>query len=324
VNIFLLIAGVSSGILHGIYSAVSKSLLKHRIKEPFLFFLYISLLQAVITPFLWLFVRPVVPPLSGWTPLLMAGITGVIAFLFLYMALSSGDASSVMPIMGSKVIFAGFLAIFMLNEKHNWTIYSAAILVAISIGILSYSPSPGRKSKFSVRPIFLMILCSIVFAFTDNFITRSLKYIDSYNFMVYYNLILGIGSLAVIPFLMKRKTTSSPDFAVNVAGFGGALPQKFSKIQSTLLLSGKDLWWISISAIFLLAATLLLTVSFEIADGVVIPNILVSTRGVFVVLISAVLSHHGSTLLETQTSKTYLLRLVASSLIILSIWITLR
>jgi hypothetical protein len=123
---------------------------------------------------------------------------------------------------------------------------------------------------------------------------------------------------------MKRKTTSSPNFAVNVAGFGGALPQKFSKIQSTLLLSGKDLWWISISAIFLLAATLLLTVSFEIADGVVIPNILVSTRGVFVVLISAVLSHHGSTLLETQTSKTYLLRLVASSLIILSIWITLR
>ena len=296
-NILLLIVGVSSGLSHSIYSAVSKSLLKHRISEPFLFFLYISILQAVITPLLWLFVKPVVPPLSGLFSLLLAGITGVIAYMFLYMALSSGDASSVMPIMGSKVIFSGFLAIFMLNEKHNWAIYGAAILVAISVGILSYSPTTSSKSQFAGRPVMLMILCSVVFAFTDNFITRSLKYIDSYNFLVYYNLILGIGSLAIIPYIKNKKVT--------------------------LRLSGKDLGWSLISAFFLVVATLLLTNLFEIADGVVIPNILASTRGVFIVLISAVLSHRGSTLLETQTRKIYLFRLVASSLIILSIWITL-
>ena len=274
-NFLLLIVGVFSGLSHSIYSAISKSLLKHRIREPFLFFLYISILQALITPLLWLFVRPAFPHPTGWTSIFLAGVTGVIAFLFLYTALSSGDASSVMPIMGSKVIFAGFLAIFMLNEKHTWTIYGAAILVAISIGILSYSPSLEQKSKFSGRPVFLMVLCSIVFAFTDNYITRSLKYIDSYNFMVYYNLIIGIGSLAVIPYLKKKKVT--------------------------LLLEGKDLWWSLISAIFLVVATLLLTISFKIADGVVIPNILVSTRGIFIVIISAVLTHRGSTLLETQT-----------------------
>ena len=296
-NILLLIIGVFSGLSHSIYSAISKSLLKHRIREPFLFFLYISILQAAITPLLWFFVKPVVPPIPGWTPLLLAGLTGVIAFMFLYMALSGGDASSVMPIMGSKVIFAGFLATFMLNEKHHWTIYSAAILVAISIGILSYSPSENRRSKFSGRPIFLMILCSIVFAFTDNYITRSLKYIDSYNFMVYYNLIIGIGSLLVIPYLKKKKVS--------------------------FLLAGKDLWWSLISALFLVVATLLLTVAFKIAEGVVIPNILVSTRGIFIVIISAVLTQRGSALLETQTWKIYLLRFVASSLIILSVWITL-
>ncbi len=293
----LLLVGISSGLSHSIYSAVSKSLLKHRISEPFLFFLYISILQAVTTPLLWLFVKPAVPPIAGWIPLLLAGITGVVAFLFLYSALSSGDASSVMPIMGSKVIFAGFLATFMLNEKHTWVIYGAAILVAISIGILSYSPTPDRERKFSGRPVLLMILCSIVFAFTDNYITRSLKYIDSYNFMIFYNLIIGIGSLAVLPYLNKKKVL--------------------------LRLPSKDLWWSLISAIFLVIATLLLTISFKIADGVVIPNILVSTRGIFIVIISAVLTYSGSTLLETQTWKIYLLRLVASSLIILSIWITL-
>ena len=296
-NILLLTVGVLSGLSHSIYSAISKSLLKHRIREPFLFFLYISILQAVITPLLWLFVRPEVPSPSGWTPLFLAGITGVIAFLFLYTALSGGDASSVMPIMGSKVIFAGFLATFMLNEKHNLAIYFAALLVAISIAMLSYSPSPNGKKKFSGRPVFLMLLCSIVFAFTDNYITRSLKYIDSYNFMVYYNLIIGIGSLAVIPYIRKKKVT--------------------------LLLPGKDLWWSLISAFFLVVATLLLTISFRIADGVVVPNILVSTRGIFIVIISAVLTHRGSSLLETQTWKIYVLRFLASSLMITSIWITL-
>jgi drug/metabolite transporter (DMT)-like permease len=297
-NILLLVSGVSSGLSHSIYSAVSKSILKNRIREPFLFFVYISVLQAVITPLLWLFVKPANPSISGWTPLLMAGITGVIASLLLYVALSSGDASSIMPIMGSKVIFAGFLANFILGEKHNWTIYCAAILVAISIGMLSYSPSASGKSKFSGRPIFLMILCSIIFAFTDICITRSLKYIDSYNFMVYYNLILGICSLVVIPYLNKKKVT--------------------------FLLPGIDLWWSLISAVTLIVATLLLVISFKIADGVVIPNILVSTRGVFIVIISAFLTHRGSTLLETQTRKIYLLRFVASCLILLSIWIALR
>ena len=142
-----------------------------------------------------------------------------------------------------------------------------------------------------------MILCSIVFAFTDNYITRSLRYIDSYNFMIYYNLIIGIGSLAIIPYL-KRK-------------------------NETLLLPGKDLGWSLISAIFLVVATLLLTITFGAANGVVIPNILVSTRGIFIVIISAALSYRGSTLLETQTWKIYLLRFVASSLMIISIWITL-
>ena len=49
-----------------------------------------------------------------------AGVTCVIVFMFLYSALSSGDASSVMPIMGSKVIFAGLRAVPMIGETHGW------------------------------------------------------------------------------------------------------------------------------------------------------------------------------------------------------------
>jgi len=296
-NLIFPLVGLSSGFAHSIYSAFSKALLKNRIKEPFLLFLYISIIQALVTPLLWIFVRPQFPPPAGWTPLLISCITCVAAYLFLYSALHCGDVSSVMPIMGSKVIFSGLLAIPMLHEKHNWQVYIAAVLVAISIAILSYSPSKSGSSKFPLRPIVLMTTCCVIFGFTDIYIKRSLVYLDSYNFMIYYNFIVGLLSLCVIPFIRKNKVS--------------------------LLLKGMDLQLSVYAAVSLVAATLLFVILLKMGSGVVIPNILQSTRGIFIVLISAVLTHRGSTMLETQSRKVYILRLAASILIIVSIWIAL-
>jgi len=296
-NIFFFLAGLSSGFAHSIYSAFSKALLKNRIKEPFLLFVYISVIQALVTPLLWIFVRPQFPPPAGWTPLLISCMTCVAAYLFLYMAIHCGEVSSVMPIMGSKVIFAGLLAIPMLHEKHNWQVYIAAVLVAISIAILSYSPSKSGSSKFPLKPIVLMTGCSIIFGFTDIYIKRSLVYLDSYNFMIYYNFIVGVLSLCVIPYIVKKRVS--------------------------LVLKGMDLRLSFYSAVSLVTATLLFTVMLKMSSGVVIPNILQSTRGIFIVLISAILTHRGSTMLETQSKKVYMLRLGASLLIVVSIWIAL-
>ncbi len=296
-NVVLFLAGLSSGFAHSIYSAFSKALLKNRIKEPFLLFLYVSTIQALVTPLLWIFVRPQFPSPAGWMPLLISCLTCVAAYLFLYSALHCGDVSSVMPIMGSKVIFSGLLAIPMLGEKHNWQVYIAAVLVAFSIAILSYSPSKSGSGRFPLKPIVLMTGCCVIFGFTDIYIKRTLVYLDSYNFMIYYNFIVGVLSLCVIPYVRKKKVR--------------------------LVLKGTDLQFCLYSAVTLVAATLLFTIMLEMSSGVVIPNILQSTRGIFIVLITAVLTHRGSTLLETQSKKVYTLRLTASILIIVSIWIAL-
>jgi drug/metabolite transporter (DMT)-like permease len=296
-NMIFFLAGLSSGFAHSIYSALSKALLKNRIREPFLLFLYISVIQALATPLLWIFVKPQFPPPGAWMPLLISCVTCVAAYLFLYIALHCGDVSSVMPIMGSKVVFSGLLAIPMLHEKHNWQVYIAAVLVAISIAILSYSPSKGGSSRFPLKPIVLMTACCVIFGFTDIYIKRSLVYLDSFNFMIYYNCFVGILSLSVIPYIRKK--------------------------QLSLELKGADLLLSVYSAASLVTATLLFTVMLKMSSGVLIPNILQSTRGIFIVLISAVLTHRRSTLLETQSGKVYLFRLAAAFLIIVSIWIAL-
>jgi drug/metabolite transporter (DMT)-like permease len=296
-SVALVLVGLSSGLAHSVYSALSKALLKNRIREPLLLLLYASSIQALVTPLLWIFVRPRFPPPAGWTPLLLSCVTCVAAYLFLYMALHWGDVSSVMPIMGSKVIFAGLLAIPMLHEQHNWQVYSAAVLVAIAIAILSYSPSRNGSGKFPLRPIALMTGCCVMFGFTDISIKRALVYLDAYNFTIFYNLAVGVLSLCVIPYLRKKKVS--------------------------LVLKGMDLQLAVCSAVALVAATLLFVILLGMCSGVVIPNILQASRGVFVVLISAVLTHRGSTILETQSGKVYMLRLAASVLIIVSIWIAL-
>jgi drug/metabolite transporter (DMT)-like permease len=296
-NSIIILVGLSSGFTHSIYSALSKALLKNRIKEPFLLFLYVSVIQALVTPLLWVFIKPQLPLPGGWTPLLISCCTCVAAYLFLYMALHSGEVSSVMPIMGSKVIFAGLLAIPMLQEKHSWQVYIAVVLVAISIAVLGYSPQKSAGSKFPLKPIVLMTACSVIFGFTDIFIKRALVYLDSFNFMIYYNFVVGVLSLCVIPYIRKKRVS--------------------------LVLKGMDLQLSFYSAVALVAATLLYAILLKICSGVVIPNILQSTRGIFIVLISAVLTHRGSTALETQSKGVYGLRLAASFLIVVSIWIAL-
>ncbi len=296
-SILLLLAGLSSGFAHSIYSALSKALLKNRIKEPFLLFLYVSVIAALVTPALWIFIKPQFPPAAGWAPLLMSCATCAAAYLFLYSALCCGDVSSVMPVMGSKVIFAGFFAIPLLGEKHNWQIYIAALLVAIAIAILSFSPSKSGRGNFPLKPIYLMTVCCILFGITDILIKRSLAFLNPYNFMVYYNFIGGVLSLCVIPYIRKKKTP--------------------------FVLKGMDLGFCLYSAVSLVVATLLFTVMLQMSNGVVIPNILQSTRGIFIVLISAFLTRRGITILETQSRNVYRLRLAAAALIMVSIWLAL-
>ena len=91
-----------------------------------------------------------------------------------------------------------------------------------------------------------------------------------------------------------------------------------------MLLRLGDLRSIVPAAAFLVTATLLFVLAFELARGIVIPNILLSTRGVFIVLLSAVASHRKSTALDEQGKSIYLLRLAASVLIVFSIWLTLK
>jgi drug/metabolite transporter (DMT)-like permease len=263
------------------------------VSTPFVFLLYINVFQAVVSLPLWLFVKPVFPPLEASVSLLAAGMTCALAYVFLYSALSCGDVSSVMPIMGSKVVFSGVLGHLMLGETHAWPVYLAVALVAVSVAALSYSPADGKRSRFHLKPTVLILLSCVVFSFTDILIKRSLVVLDSYNFMVEYNLIVAVASLLVIPFLRARRIN--------------------------LRIPLRDVGAILLASTLLLLATLLFVMAMAMSDGVIVPNILQATRGVFIVLITFALTRRGNSALDVQSGRVYALRFAASLLIVLSI-----
>lgn len=296
-DIALLSVGLGSGLNYSLYSAVSKSLLKRRTVHPFLFLFYINAIQAIITPAIWCFTRPEIPPLAGYGPILAAAATCVVAYFFLYAALGCGDVSVVMPMMGSKVIFSGLLAHLVLHENYKGSTYLAAGLVAIAVAALSYSPSGRQHRRAVLNPVLLMLACCAVFGVTDVYIKRSLAFVDAYSFVVYYHFLVGIGSLLAIPYLRQKGIA--------------------------LRISRRALSAIVMAAVFLVGATLMYVLSLRLAQGIVVPNILVSSRGVFIVVISAAASHFGVMTLDEQNRRIYLLRFAASLLILVSIWLAL-
>jgi drug/metabolite transporter (DMT)-like permease len=176
--------------------------------------------------------------------------------------------------------------------------YLAAVLVAVSVAALSYSPAHAQSTNRAGLAAFLMLTCCLIFALTDIFIKRALRHVDSYNFLVYYNALVAVAVLPVLPWLRRRR-----------------VPTAIRKLDFLAIL---------LAAVFLIAATLLFVQSFTLAQGIILPNILVSTRGVFIVVLTAVAGLREHTALDVQSRWVFMLRLAASGLLVFSIWLALR
>ena len=176
--------------------------------------------------------------------------------------------------------------------------YLAAVLVAVSVATLSYSPSGKGSTSRAGLAAFLMLACCLIFGLTDIFIKRALAYVDSYGFLVYYNALVAVCVLPVVPWLRRRGVPAT--------------------------IGRTDLLAVGLAACFLIAATLLFIRSFALAEGIILPNILVSTRGVFIVVLTALVGMHRHTALDIQSKRVFILRLAASALLVFSIWLALR
>lgn len=227
---------------------------------------------------------------------LQAGVSlGLLFFLgqfFCFLALKSGEASMISPVMGSKPMFvAFFLFLHGLSENEIvWQTWLASVLAALAVALVCW---PTKDSRLSWIGLVLAIASAATFGLLDSLVPYFTHQSSPLNVLFFIFGSVGIFSLFLIPFaegrfLGFRKKTDSWMWA------------------SALLMAGQ--------AVFMSMAIGLYHVPTE-------ANVFYSCRGLWTVLIIAWLGKKMK-IDESRSSKTTLIkRGVGAFLMILGIWL---
>ena len=273
-----------------VFSAASFLLTKHLLKNYFtnhlVFLFYFNLVMAVIVPAVWLLKGKPSFPLTVIVALSMASVLAFTGWVCMYTAFAKGDLSFATPLLNLKVIFTALFSFLVLGELHGFTIYLSVILSVIGVTLLSRGNGVHQIRTGSVTLPFILILLAVVFySFADVMIKKCLNSLDIWSFATWYFVIVGFLSLILLPFI--------PVKAEMKTGF---------KPASLLVLS----------AALNLTAILTFFVSFQKGDNITIPNIILSFRGIFVILSLILLSRLGVVSIESHNRKVYMYRLTGA------------
>lgn len=277
----------------------TKYLFRNLIENFFVFFVFFNLITGILVLLIWLFIPIDIP--SGITLfwLLLATLSCFVGFIYQYVAFLKGDISITGPLMGLKIPFVALFSSVFLKEYYKPLVYVSVLLCMVSVGLLSRENTPSHE-KFSKRilPVVLMVLATLHFAGSDVMSKKALAGIDSLNFTVWFLVLIGVFSLILLPFIPLQ------NLAANC--------------------SLKKLLWVLIAGIFCLGGTTFFFLAIQRGNKVTIPNIIVSTRGIMVIIITFFLSHlMHSGILEFQSKKTYLIRITGAILMTVAVILVL-
>jgi drug/metabolite transporter (DMT)-like permease len=138
-----------------------------------------------------------------------AALTGCIFFagqVFTFMALSRGDVSVATPILGTKVIWVAWFSVLIAGRALSPHIWTAVFLTALGTAILGFQP--GSRPRHVAASIGTALATAASFGMTDVLV---LKFSPSWGFGSFIPtmfLVVGLLSLAYVPFLKGSKPWS--------------------------------------------------------------------------------------------------------------------
>lgn len=194
---YLLIA-ITAYLLNAVSVTIDKILLVKRLPNPALYVFYISLFSLSV-----LFAAPFtnLPDTNAFWISSFSTILWTIGAYYMFKALKDGDASRVIPIIGTLIpvillIMSGLSGTVNLNE-----IWAVLILIAGLVFLIL----PYLKGKFSGRELLLEFVSALLFA--NSYFLLKIAY-NSSEFLpvfVYSKIILvpGIIIILLVPFLRK-------------------------------------------------------------------------------------------------------------------------
>lgn len=198
-------------------------------------------------------------------------------------ALRFQDASSLVPLLGSKIIVLALLSRFIFKEYLSLSQWGAVFLAVAGILILNTA-----EGKFSAKGLLILSIAVFSYSLSDLSIIQQLDAIGRNNqYTVFYAVALSyvLAGILVAPWLLRASASRSA-FA-----WRAALP----------------------FALTWLASILALYACFSLI-GAVFGNIVQSMRGLISIGLGVLLARSGFTHLEKSVGPTVILRRLAGAL----------
>jgi drug/metabolite transporter (DMT)-like permease len=152
-----------------------------------------------------------------WQPALVGGLflSGQIAT---FLALERGDVSVATPVLGVKVVLVAFFSTLILRETLPLTLWIAAVLSSMGIGVLNRRGGRSRQAHLG-RTILLALLAAAAYALFDILVQKWAPAWGAGRFLPVMMMFVGIYSLALIPFFQAPlRAISRPAWRPLTAG----------------------------------------------------------------------------------------------------------
>jgi drug/metabolite transporter (DMT)-like permease len=223
-------------------------------------------------------------------PIACLAVAIMLASWFLNLALQEGDASTVVPLMGLKIPLTSLLAYVWLAEEAHWTTWLAVLFSGLAVSLFGagrQQPAQGGHGYHPVAAIVLVVVSCLLYAVSDIIAKKTMQ---------------GVSPLAL---LLWSNVLWAP-----VAG-GALIHPYYRRYRVTLL----DIGLFVLRGTLVLGAVFALYKAFQMAGGVIIPNVIYGTRGFFAMAAGFLLGRTLRLPFERQTGIIYSLRLMGALLL---------
>lgn len=286
----LLVQGVLFGLLaalgHAIAFVVSRRYIVlgfgSSLKLIVISHVMMGLLGAALLPLIW---APELGNLHAWLPPAVgACLTYLVGQVLFLLALRCTAASRLVPLLGLKVVAVIPVAFVLLHTTLGWP---QLVAVALSLAAGAMLHHIGGRLPWQSLILILMAVCC--FAFSDVFIVILVPRIGS-GFMGAarsVGLVYGICGLLALPLLLWR---------------GGYGPSDWLAVTPYVAC------WLP--SMYLLFACLALC-------GPVLGNIVIGTRGLFAIVLGALLASRGLVHIESRVTVDIVVRRIAAAVLMI-------
>lgn len=189
-----------ASILYAVEVFISKIVVKHSIKNPWLYNFFWALLITIFTSIIALFYHAGLP--KELFMLLLATVFYELTGIFYVLALFGLDVSVLSPFFNIRVVFTVLLAAVFLGEILTPFQYLLIGMMFVCGIILTMDKSFSLKTFFSL-PILYALLAMLSISFMGIFVKKSIALNGYWETNLWINVLGQIGLLATIPLFKK-------------------------------------------------------------------------------------------------------------------------